>query len=111
MIVPLMQTYYNVKYQPKDIRFSWCSLLSRQSNTLKVSGSSPGENSFLFFLLSSVALCSVLCARTCEPGTEHLQPPGHMDLFVSLHMRAGPGCWGADAHVFLGKIHLSSKFQ
>jgi hypothetical protein len=28
---------------------SWCSWLSRQSNTLKVSGSSPGDAIFFFF--------------------------------------------------------------
>jgi len=29
--------------------FSWCSWLSHKSNTLKVSGSNPGENSCSFF--------------------------------------------------------------
>ena len=35
-------------------RVEWCSWLSRQSNTLKVSGSSPGSINFLAFLHISV---------------------------------------------------------
>ena len=40
-------------------KVSWCSWLSRQSNTLKVSGSSPGEaNLFAFFFISASFPCS-----------------------------------------------------
>lgn len=45
---------------------SWCSWLSRQSNTLKVSGSSPGEAKFpLSFLLFSFSNPRI---RAYEPG-------------------------------------------
>ena len=35
-------------------KVSWCSWLSRQSNTLKVSGSSPGDaiSSILFYIFN-----------------------------------------------------------
>ena len=39
------------------ITVSWCSWLSRQSNTLKVSGSNPGEailTSYIFSTISNV---------------------------------------------------------
>jgi hypothetical protein len=39
---------------------SWCSWLSRESNTLKVSGSSLGEIRCFFFLLSETCLFSSL---------------------------------------------------
>ena len=35
--------------EKEAITVSWCSWLSRQSNTLKVSGSNPGDAIFLFF--------------------------------------------------------------
>ena len=37
-----------ISLQTPNTKVSWCSWLSRQSNTLKVSGSSPGEASYLF---------------------------------------------------------------
>jgi hypothetical protein len=41
-----------VKFKQQMV--SWCSWLSRQSNTLKVSGSNPGEaNSSFFFAAQS----------------------------------------------------------
>ena len=38
-------------YQEEEVAItvSWCSWLSRQSNTLKVSGSNPGDAIFFFF--------------------------------------------------------------
>ena len=39
----------------------WCSWLSRQSNTLKVSGSNPGEAIFSFFVLFCSLFLQLLC--------------------------------------------------
>lgn len=41
-------------YQEEDVAImvSWCSWLSRQSNTLKVSGSNPGDAIFSFSFLN-----------------------------------------------------------
>ena len=42
--------YVNINFKHLNSEVSWCSWLSRQSNTLKVSGSSPGEaNIFSYF--------------------------------------------------------------
>ena len=47
--------YVNINFKHLNSKVSWCSWLSRQSNTLKVSGSSPGEaNLFAFFLFLQV---------------------------------------------------------
>ncbi|KAI3343098.1 hypothetical protein F4824DRAFT_444486 [Ustulina deusta] len=58
---------------------SWCSWLSRQSNTLKVSGSSPGEiNRILFddvdtYLAFCVAVgVSLLALAPCSYHQQHI---------------------------------------
>ena len=45
----IMYRYINMVSFDGGIRVSWCSWLSRQSNTLKVSGSSPGDAIVFFF--------------------------------------------------------------
>ena len=48
-------------------KVSWCSWLSRQSNTLKVSGSSPGDArdcGFKFF--SFLVVCTLIPTHTSQ---------------------------------------------
>ena len=43
--------YVNINFKHLNSKVSWCSWLSRQSNTLKVSGSSPGDAIIFFWVI------------------------------------------------------------
>lgn len=67
---------------------SWCSWLSRQSNTLKVSGSNPGEAMF----------CFVLCFYNCYVSSKemiHGSCFGHFLFLTTRHCH----CISAEATI------------
>jgi hypothetical protein len=68
-------------------QFSWCSWLSHQSNTLKVSGSNPGEN---MRGDSSVGRASDWRSegRVFDPRSPHCQPPVWKNFcLATLHLK------------------------
>ena len=60
----LVTRYYIIRYNILQ-RVSWCSWLSRQSNTLKVSGLNPGEAIIVF--IHSINCESMICLFTKRP--------------------------------------------
>ncbi|PPS03978.1 hypothetical protein GOBAR_AA16674 [Gossypium barbadense] len=90
---------------------SWCSWLSRQSNTLKVSGSSPGDATYCFstfvfdFVLTVVYVASPYCIffSAFDPHTDYQEmEPQYTPLKIARFADFGIGLTNMESNMLSG---------